>query len=154
FFIHYEQMELPNSVSRNRTVLHPRALDGFFRYTAVVNGVNQIREVNVLELAGASGQVATTDPTVMRTLRAIQASPQITGVMNAPSDPLLPTFTLQSAAHQREQQPAMRFDYNVTDKHRLSVTYNHFFEDRGADHLNAGERRFPASPNYSVTNAR
>ena len=154
FFIHYEQMELPNSVSRNRTVLHPRALDGFFRYTAVVNGVNQIREVNVLELAGASGQVATTDPTVMRTLRAIQASPQITGVMNASSDPLLQTFTWQSVAHQREQQPAMRFDYNVNDRHRVSVTYNHFFEDRGADHLNAGERRFPGSPNYSVTTAR
>ena len=76
FFVHYEQMELPNSVSRNRTVLHPRALDGFFRYTAVVNGVNQIREVNVLDLARASGQLATTDPTVMRTLQAIQASPQ------------------------------------------------------------------------------
>jgi hypothetical protein len=154
FFIHYEQMELPNSVSRNRTVLHPRALDGFFRYTAVVNGVNQIREVNVLDLARASGQLATTDPTVMRTLQAIQASPQITGVMNASSDPLLQTFTWQSVAHQREQQPAMRFDYNVTDKHRISVTYNHFFEDRGADHLNGGERRFPGSPNYSVTTAR
>ena len=48
----------------------------------------------------------------------------------------------------------MRFDYNVTDKHRVSVTYNHFFEDRGADHLNGGERRFPDSPNYSVTTAR
>jgi hypothetical protein len=99
FFVHYEQMELPNSVSRNRTVLHPRALDGWFRYNAVVNGVNQIREVNVLDLARASGQLATTDPTVMRTLQAIQASPQMTGVMNASSDPLLQTFTWQSVAH-------------------------------------------------------
>jgi hypothetical protein len=33
FFGNYEQVRFPNEFSRNRTVLHPRALDGWFRYT-------------------------------------------------------------------------------------------------------------------------
>jgi hypothetical protein len=64
FFVHYEQLHLPNNASRTRTALNPRALDGWFRYS-VAGGV---REVNVLDLARANGQIATTDPLVMATL--------------------------------------------------------------------------------------
>jgi hypothetical protein len=150
FFVHYEQMELPNSVSRTRTLLHPRAQEGWFRY----NVAGGVREVNLLDLARANGQIATTDPVIMRTLAGIAASPQNTGVINASSDTLLDNFVWQSPGHQRERQPAIRIDVNLGDEHRLTGTYNHFFENRGADHLNGGERRFPGSPNYSVTTAR
>jgi len=37
FFVHDEELRLPNDVSRVRTVLHPRAMDGWFRYNATVN---------------------------------------------------------------------------------------------------------------------
>ena len=83
FFVHYEQVRNPNDASRTRTALHPRALDGWFRYNVTVGGQQTVREVNVLDLARANGQIATTDPTVMRTLQAIQASPQTTGSHDA-----------------------------------------------------------------------
>ena len=150
FFVHFEEMELPNSVSRSRTVLHSRALEGWFRY----NVAGGVREVNLLDLARANGQLASTDPVVMRTLAAIAASAQQTGVVNGSSDPLLNNFVWQSPGHQSEWQPAIRIDVNLGANHRLTGTYNHFFENRGADHLNGGERRFPGSPNYSVTTAR
>ena len=34
FFFHYEQIRFPNSFTRTRNVVHPRALDGWFRYEA------------------------------------------------------------------------------------------------------------------------
>ena len=49
FFVHDEELRLPNDVSRTRTVLHPRALAGWFRYSVTVNGQPEIREVNVLD---------------------------------------------------------------------------------------------------------
>ncbi len=44
-------------------MLHPRALDGWFRYNVTVGGQPVVREVNVLDLARANGQLASTDPT-------------------------------------------------------------------------------------------
>lgn len=64
----------PNDASRTRTVLDPRALDGWFRYNVTVGGQQTVREVNVLDRVRASGQLATTDPIVMRTLLAMQRS--------------------------------------------------------------------------------
>lgn len=154
FFVHYEQTQLPNSLTRIRTVLHPRTHDGWFRYNATVGGQQVAREVNVMDLARTNGQMATPDPVVMRTLAAIIASPQKTGTLNESSDPLLATYTWLSPGNLVEQQPAIRLDYNLSDKHRLNGTYNHFFEDRDPDHVNADDRRFPDSPNYSHTTTR
>ena len=47
FFVHYEELRLPNDASRVRTVLHPRALEGWFRYNVTVGGQQVVREVNV-----------------------------------------------------------------------------------------------------------
>jgi hypothetical protein len=60
FFVHYEEVRNPNDASRTRTSLHPRALDGWFRYNVTVAGQQTVREVNVLDLARANGQIATT----------------------------------------------------------------------------------------------
>ena len=46
------------------TVFHPRAIDGWFRYNVTVGGQQIVREVNVLDVARASGQLTATDPTV------------------------------------------------------------------------------------------
>jgi hypothetical protein len=61
FFVNYEQLRFPNSFTRNRDILHPRALEGWFRYSVG----NQVREVNVLQLAAANGQISAIDPTVI-----------------------------------------------------------------------------------------
>ena len=148
FFAHFEAVRNPNDASRTRTTLHPRALDGWFRYNVTAGGQVTVREVNVLDLARANGQLATTDPLVMRTLQAIQASPQLTGNLTDASDPLQSSYFFLNEGYQSENQPAFRFDVNLSTNHRLTATYNHFFETRAQDHINGADRRFPGSPNY------
>jgi hypothetical protein len=148
FFVHYEEVRNPNAASRTRTTLHPRALDGWFRYNVTVGGQQVVREVNVLDLARAGGQIATTDPLVMKTLNAINNSPQLAGSLTPSSDPLLMSYFFLNPGDQGEKQPAVRIDYNLSDRHRLAGTYNHFFETRGQDHINNADKRFPGSPNY------
>jgi hypothetical protein len=150
FFVHYEELRLPNNASRVRTLLHPRSIDGWFRY----NVAGGIREVNVLDLARSTGQLATTDPTVMRLLGQISAATQTTGVIQASSDPLLNNFSFLSPAVQWERQPAIRIDYNIGNSHRLTGTFNKLWQDRNPDQLNGGDRRFPGTPNFSHTVVR
>jgi hypothetical protein len=154
FFVHYEELRLPNDVSRVRTVLHPRALEGWFRYNVTVGGQPVVREVNVLDLARANGQISATDPIVLRTLAAINASPQKSGVINATSDPLLNAYSWLSPAKQIEHQPAIRIDYNLGAKHRLTGTFNKLWQDRNPDQLNEFDHQFPDSPNYRHTVVR
>lgn len=113
-----------------------------------VGGQQTVREVNVLDLARANGQIATTDPLVMKTLNAINNSPQLAGSLTPASDPLLMSYFFLNPGDQGEKQPAIRIDYTLSNKHRLTATYNHFFESRAQDHINGADKRFPGSPNY------
>ena len=149
FFMHYEQLRFPNSFTRTRTVLNPRALDGFFRYT--VSG--QTREVNVLDLARQNGQVGTTDPTVMGLLNKIQASTGTTGTNSTTSDPLLNSYVWQSPGELFEHQPTVRIDYNLTNNHRLSGSTQTIWARRTPDYLNNTDARFPGAPNVRDYNS-
>ena len=148
FFVHYEEVRNPNDASRTRTILHQRALDGFFRYNVTAGGQQTVREINVLDLARANGHIASVDPLVMRTLQAIQSSPQLAGTLTPSSDPLLQSYFFLNEGFQSEKQPAVRIDVNLSQNHRLTGTYNHFFEGRAQDHINGADKRFPGSPNY------
>jgi hypothetical protein len=148
FFVNYEEVRLPNNFSRTRTMLDPRAQQGFFRYNVTVGGVQQVREVNVLDLARANGQLATIDPTVSRILGFMNAAAGTTGTLNLASDPLLNDYVWQSPGSQTEKQPVIRLDYNLGQNHRLSGTYNQIWVVRDPDHLNNNDRRFPTSTNY------
>ena len=150
FFFHDEELRLPNDSSRTRMLLHPRALDGWFRYAAA----GGVREVNVLDLARANGQIATTDPLVMRTLASINSAVTQTGTVTASSDPLLQNFAWLSPANQIEHQPAVRLDFNLGTNHRLTGTFNKLFQDRDPDQLNNLDQRWPGSPNFGSTVAR
>ena len=61
FFGHYEQIRFPNSFTRTRTVFNPRVADGWFRYQFGT----EVREVNLLQLAAANGQISAKDPTML-----------------------------------------------------------------------------------------
>src|SRR4029079_17152971 len=147
-FVNYEELRLPNNFSRTRTVLHPRAQEGWFRYNVTVNGVQQIREINVLTLAAANGQVSSLDPLIGRVLGAMNSSMTTTGTLNLSSDPLTNDYVWQSPGRQTEKQPVVRLDYNLSDRHRLSGTYNQIWVVRDPDQLNSTDPRFPTSPNY------
>jgi hypothetical protein len=144
FFGNYEQVRFPNSFTRTRVTLDPRAVDGFFRYTSG----GQTREVNVLELAARSGQISATDPTVMAILSKIHSATQSQGTLNPTSDPMLNQYVWQSPGKLFEHQPTVRVDYNITDRHRLTGTYSQIWAQRDPDYLNAADARFPGAPNF------
>lgn len=145
YFINYEQIRLPNSRTLTRTILPTRMLDGWMPYE-VAGGV--IREVNVLDLARANGQISATDPTIMSILRKIDAASKSTGTVNTTSDPIDNSFVHLIPSKLFEHQPTARLDYNLTDKHRLSGTMAIIWAERDPDYLNNAEPRFPGAPNY------
>jgi hypothetical protein len=151
FFYNHEFLRLPNDASRTRTILHPRALQGFYRYNATINGQVVLQEVNVLQLGAF---MSTPDPSVLRVLNGIQASVQKTGTTAVLSDPMNLSYNWRSPAKQVEHQPAIRLDYNLTAQHRLSYTFNKLFQDRKPDQFNDLDQRFPDAPNFSHTVAR
>jgi hypothetical protein len=154
FFVHDEELRLPNNSSRVRTLLNPRALDGWFRYSVTAGGQTTTREVNVLDLARTNGQIASTDPLVMQTLGFINSAVTKTGVIAQSSDPLLMNYSWLSPANQVEHQPAIRIDYNLGSNHRLTGTFNKLWQDRDPDQLNEFDHRWPDSPNFGRTIAR
>ena len=143
FFGHYEQIRFPNSFTRTRTVFNPRVYDGWFRYQFG----SEVREVNLLRLAAANGQISATDPTMMKLLGLIDASTKTTGTRAAQSDPLYDNYVWQSPSELFEHQPTVRLDYNLSDKHRLSGSYSTITAKRTPDYLNNADPRFPGAPN-------
>ena len=142
--VHYEQLRFPNSFTRTRVTLHPRRVDGWFRYQVG----NEIREVNVLQVAAANGQVTAQDPTIKYILDSIKSASASTGVVNRTTDPMLDRFVWQSPGKLFEHQPTIKLDYNLTDSHRLSGSYQVIWAERDPDYLNGVDVRFPGAPNY------
>jgi hypothetical protein len=145
FFVNYEELRLPNNFTRTRNVLNPTAQAGRFRYDAG----GTVREVNLLELAARNGQTTALDPTVQRVLGFINTGTSSAGVLNPQLDPNLNDYVWQSPGKQIERQPVVRIDYNVTNNHRLSGTFNRVAVTRDPDHLNGDDVRFPNAVNYA-----
>src|SRR4051794_38329343 len=81
FFVNYEQYLLPGTKAYTRQILGPEAMNGDFRYcpTGTTNAQcvanpSLLRKVNVLTLAGQSGQTATPDPILQKTFQDIYAT--------------------------------------------------------------------------------
>jgi hypothetical protein len=153
FFTNYEQVRFPNQFTRTRTVLHPRALQGWFRYTVGTSGTD-VREVNVLDLARANNQITALDPMVASLMGKIAAAMATTGSQVTTSDPLLNNYVWASPGKLFEHQPTIRIDHNLTDKHRLSGSYQIIWAERNPDYLNGVDSRFPGAPNYRFFRSR
>jgi hypothetical protein len=150
FFANYEQIRFPNSFTRTRTLLHPRALDGWFRYTS--GGTT--REVNVLALAAANNQLAAKDATTAALLAKIAAATASTGTVNETADPLVNSYVFLSPGKLFEHQPTVRVDYNFSEAHRLSATWAYIYAKRDPDYLNGVDARFPGAPNYRLFDSK
>ncbi len=151
YFLNYEQIRFPNSFTRTRTILPTRMLDGWFPYET---SAGVFREINVLDLAAANGQISATDPTIMSILRKIDAATKSTGTVNTTSDPIDNQFVYLSPGKLFEHQPTARLDYNLTDRHRLSGTMAIIWAERDPDYLNSADARFPGAPNYRRFNSK
>ena len=143
FFFNYEESRSPGQNTENRTVLHPSAEQGIFRWTAS----GQTREVNLLALAAANGHLATIDQTIGRVLGDIRSAVTGagTGLIDL-TDPLLQQFTYQYDSEGLTKYPTGRLDFNLTNKHRLSGSMNYTDLLSTPDTTNNREPNFPGFP--------
>jgi hypothetical protein len=143
FFFNYEESRSPGANSENRTVLHPRSEQGWFRYTAG----GQTREVNVLSVAATNGFLASIDPTIGRVLADIRSAVTGGGGLVDLTDPLVQQFRYQYDTNNVTRYPSGRLDFNLTDKHRLSWSLNYTDLVSNPDTTNNREPNFPGFPN-------
>jgi hypothetical protein len=150
FFFNHEEFYQPTEASRTRTILHPRAQEGLFRYNVTAGGQTQVREINLLALAQQNGQTATLDPTVARVLQQIRAAAGTTGTITDLTNPLTQQYFYQSSGDGRQHAPTGRVDINLTAKHRLSGTYYWQSFLTNPDILNNGDAPFPGFANIGT----
>ncbi|HLK63395.1 MAG TPA: carboxypeptidase-like regulatory domain-containing protein [Bryobacteraceae bacterium] len=119
FFGTYAQSIQPQSITASASVLSPGAQSGVFQYKAA-NG--SIQSVNVLQIGSSAGGPGTVNSAIGAQLSQINGILG-DGVLSSTSDPNISTLSWQYAARRTIYYPAMRFDYNVTDRLRVNVSY-------------------------------
>ena len=144
FFVNYEESRSPGQNTENRTVLHPLAEQGIFRYE---RSSGAIEEVNVLALAGANGFVNAVDPTIGRLVADIRSA-VAGGPLTDLANPLHQEFRYQYETKGVTKYPTVRLDFNLTDKHRLSGSMNYTDLLSTPDTTNNREPVFPGFPNF------
>ena len=120
-----------------------RCYDGWFRYQFG----NDVREVNLLQLAAANGQIATTDPTMMKLLGMIDAATKTTGTRAGAERSALRQLRLAEpvGAVRAPADGAARLQPQPTD-HRLNGSFS-------TDHGQA-DARLPEQRRSAVSRAR
>jgi hypothetical protein len=144
FFVNYEENRTPSLGTLNRTILSPDAQAGTFLYTTS----SGVQRVNLLALAAQNGHVATVDPIVGKLLADIRTSTKSTGQVTDLADPSLQRFTFQIPTRGYTPAPTVRLDYNLTDKHRLTGSFNYQHINSNPDTTNNQQVSFPGFPVY------
>jgi carboxypeptidase family protein len=140
FFVNYEEFRQPSQVNRQRTILHPAAQAGIFRYGS--NG-----RVDLLELARNNNNTSTIDPLIGRMLADIRNATATTGGITTLTDPNLQRFTYNPSGFSSTKRPTVRFDFNLSDKHHVETSWTYQDGRGGPDFLNNVEPKFPGFPN-------
>jgi len=145
FFVNYEEFHLPSQITRTKTLYVPAGEQGNFQY--LVGGVTQ--SVNLMTLAAANGQVATIDPTIAKVLSTVRASVN-QGTLQATSDPMSQYFIFTNSALGVRKYPTVRFDFNLTSKQRLEISWNFSNYNSVPDILNNVDPPYPGSKNFGT----
>src|SRR5262245_38911394 len=139
FFFNYEEQRSPSSSTLQRNILTPEAAAGNFLYTS--GGVT--RSVNMLQLAAANGQLSTLDPTVSKLLSDITAASKSSGGIVALSNPLVSQYTWSMPTSNFNPSPTTRVDYEVSQNHRLTGSFNYRHINSTPDTTNNAQLPFP-----------
>ena len=142
FFFNYEEERRPASSTLQRVALTPDASAGIFSY----NVAGAMRQVNLLQLAAANGQLATLDPAVSKALADIRAATQSQGTITPLSNPLVNQYTFQTPTTNFNPSPTVRLDYEVSTKHRLTGSMNYRHINSTPDTTNNAQVPFPGFP--------
>jgi hypothetical protein len=133
FFVNYEQQRQPSKITRNRTILSTDAMNGVFRYTG-----GPAAGVNLFSLRNAEP----IDPTVAGVLAAIRSASQ-QGAISDLTDPNVQRATFQLPTKSINHYPTSRIDYNLSDKHRITASFNYQHINSTPDTTNSREPVFP-----------
>jgi Carboxypeptidase regulatory-like domain len=142
FFFNYEDERRPSASTVSRVVLTPDAMNGIFSY----NAGGATRQVNLLQLAAANGQVSTADPIVSKVMADIRAATQQSGSLTTLSNPVVQQFTFQTPTQNFNPSPTVRIDYEVSEKHRLTGSMNYRHINSTPDTTNNAQPPFPGFP--------
>lgn len=140
FFVNYEEFRQPSDVTRNRTILNPQAQRGVFSYAAS----GAVRQVDLLALAAANGQLATPDPVISKLLSDIRSTTSAGSIEDI--DANLDRFRYNVPVESLRRYPTFRIDYNLTANHRYTTTYNYQHFTDYPDTLNGRDAQFPGFP--------
>jgi len=141
FFVNLEEQRLPNDETRRRTVLNTTAQQGIYRYTTSSGAVQQ---VDLLALAAANGQIATTDPKTSKLLGDIRNA--VAGGSITDLDPNLQRFTYNASTDVVNRYPTVRIDVNMSAAHRFTSALNYQHFNFYPDTLNNFDPQFPGFP--------
>jgi hypothetical protein len=141
FFMNYEESRSPSNPLRRRTILIPEAEHGVFKYSTN----NGVQTVDLLALAARNGQLASLDPTTAKVLADIRTS-TAQGTVKDQTDPLLQDFNYQFASRNYTPYPTIRVDYNLSQRHRVTGSYNYQHINSTPDTTNTREPFFPGFP--------
>jgi len=144
FFVNLETFVFPSQQTRTRTVFNPVDEQGIYQYTAG----GTVQQVDLLKLAAANGQVSTMDPTIQKLLADIRSSATTHGSVAQQTDPNYQYFYFQNKGIDIRIYPTVRFDFNLTSKHRLEVSWNYQWYHMDIDFLNSSDPAFPGFPNH------
>ena len=142
FFVNYEEFRQPSETTRTRTILSPLAQQGIFQYIA--GGGTQ--QVNLFQLAAANGITSTPDPVVQQLLADIRSAASSTGSIEPLADPNLERFRYNVNVQSKRVYPTVRVDVNVSEKHRVSGSFNYNKFTDYPDTLNSRDSTFPGFP--------
>jgi hypothetical protein len=137
FFADFERAYSPLTTPRTISVLTPAAQAGI--YTYVVNGTtNQLRTVNVMNLAKSKGAPTTLDPVVQAILAINNQIPGSAAKVPG-TDLNRDTYTWNAENNNYAYFPATRVDFFPTPKEQVTFTWNY------RHNWQAGEKRMPVS---------
>jgi hypothetical protein len=150
FFFNFEHLYQPSSATRTRSLLRPEAQAGIFGWNVTVAGQQVRREVNLIQLAQANGQITALDPTVMSLLQQIRSAATSTGTINDTGNGNTLQYVFQSESKGNQYSPTTRLDVNLSDRHRLSGAYLWQRFNNEPDLLNNVDATFPGLPNFAA----
>lgn len=147
FFGTWAQSIQPATVNTSVSVLSAGAQQGLFSYR---NASGALQTVNVLQIGASAGGAGAVLPSIGGQLQ------KINGVLNqgsvtATSDPNINTLNFQVSNRTTNYFPAIRLDYNATDRLRFYLTYS----QRKQDSTHVNTPLFPGGidPTDYVSNA-
>ena len=142
FFVNYEEFRSPGATRRDRTILHPDAQNGVFRYSAA----GGVQTVNIFELAARNGQTSTADPLIAKLFTDIRNATLTEGNTRDLTDPLFQQYSFLVPTRSMNRYPTVRLDYQLNEKHRITYSLNFQYIGGGPDTTNNRENFFPGFP--------